>query len=75
MNKIINVFKSHTSLFLMVALTLGLAPFFPEPHIWGKIKWVLGGAVGMKLMDWGDLIFHGIPWLLLMISLGLKLKS
>ena len=75
MLKIINVFKSHTSLFLMATLTLGLAPFFPEPHIWGKIKWVLGGAVGMELMDWGDLILHSIPWLLLVISLGLKLKS
>lgn len=44
-------------------LTLGLAPFFPEPHIIGKIRWALGGAHGMKLIDWGDLLFHGAPWL------------
>ncbi len=54
---------------LMLCLTLGLAPFFPEPHIWGKILWVSGGAVGMKFMDWGDLLMHGFPWLLL-IRLG-----
>jgi len=52
-------------LLLMICLTLGLAPFFPEPHIWGKIKWVFGGAKGMQTMDWLDLIWHGWPWLLL----------
>ncbi len=48
---------------LVAALTLGLAPFFPEPHIWGKIKWVAGGAVGMKPLDWFDLVLHGAPWI------------
>lgn len=50
----------------ILCLTLGLAPFFPEPHIWGKIKWVRGGAVGMGPLDWFDLAFHGLPWLLLL---------
>ena len=50
---------------LMVSLTLGLAPFFPEPHIVGKIRWVAGGAVGMTGMDWFDLFLHGTPWLVL----------
>ncbi|NVK48787.1 MAG: hypothetical protein HWE09_03395 [Cyclobacteriaceae bacterium] len=50
---------------LILTMTLGLAPFFPEPHFFGKVRWVLGGAVGMKLIDWGDLIFHGFPWVLL----------
>ena len=52
-------------LILLLCLTLGLAPFFPEPHIWGKIKWIAGGAVGMKVSDWFDLLFHGFPFLLL----------
>ena len=47
------------------SLTLGLAPFFPEPHILGKIRWILGGAVGMKTLDWFDFIMHGTPWFLL----------
>ena len=50
---------------LMTSLTLGLAPFSPEPHIWGKLKWIAGGAKGMTLLDWGDTLMHGIPWLLL----------
>ncbi|WP_342663114.1 hypothetical protein [Rudanella lutea] len=35
----------------------------PEPHLLGKLRWVLGGAVGMQLVDWGDLLMHGAPWL------------
>ena len=54
---------------LIACATLGLAPFFPEPHIWGKIKWVLGGAVGMKLIDWFDLVQHGLPWVWLAYAL------
>ena len=53
----------------VLSLTLGLAPFFPEPHLWGKLVWVWGGAVGMKGADWFDLLFHGLPWLLLIIFL------
>jgi hypothetical protein len=49
-----------------MCFTLGLAPFFPEPHVWGKVKWVAGGAVGMQLMDWLDFLFHGFPWILLL---------
>lgn len=54
-------------LILFGCLTLGLAPFMPEPHIWGKLKWIAGGAVGMKPMDWFDFLFHGLPWFLLII--------
>ena len=46
----------------IASLTLGLAPFTPEPHVLGKIRWLAGGAVGMQGMDWLDLAFHGIPW-------------
>lgn len=49
----------------MACVTLGLAPFFPEPHIWGKVKWILGGAAGMQPMDWFDTLLHGLPWVLL----------
>ncbi len=66
---------SRIPLFLVISLSLGLAPFFPEPHIFGKVKWLLGGAVGMKPMDWFDLLLHGTPWLLLIGTLGLELKQ
>lgn len=55
----------------MLSLTLGLAPFFPEPHLVGKIRWMLGGAVGMQPMDYFDLCLHGAPWMGLMV-IGIK---
>lgn len=54
---------------LLASLTLGLAPFVPEPHLFGKLRWVAGGAVGMQLVDWGDLLLHGAPWLWLAVAL------
>ena len=57
----------------MASLTLGLAPFYPEPHIVGKLRWLVGGAQGMQAMDWFDLLLHGSPWLLLLVSLGISI--
>lgn len=54
---------------ILLALTLGLAPFFPEPHIWGKIKWLWGGGIGMQSMDYFDVVLHGTPWVYLIIVL------
>ena len=51
---------------LLLCLTLGLAPFFPEPHIWGKVKWISGGAVGMNAKDWFDVAMHGSPFIYLL---------
>jgi len=50
----------------LLCLTLGLAPFFPEPHIWGKLKWILGGATRMQFKDWFDVLLHGFPFVLLL---------
>ncbi|MEQ8908501.1 MAG: hypothetical protein RIC95_04885 [Vicingaceae bacterium] len=60
---------------ILLCLTLGLAPFYPEPHIWGKLKWLSGGAVGMQAMDWLDLLMHGTPWLLLIYTLSWKVGA
>lgn len=65
---------NNGKIILILCLTLGLAPYFPEPHIVGKLKWVAGGATGMKLMDWFDLLFHGFPFVLLLLYIFLKLK-
>lgn len=61
--------KYLLSIFI-ACLTLGLAPFFPEPHIVGKIRWVAGGAVGMQATDWFDLLLHGAPWIALIVVGG-----
>ncbi len=53
---------------LIASLTLGLAPFVPEPHIVGKLRWVLGGAQGMGVVDWWDLVMHGAPWVWLGVA-------
>ena len=58
-------FINDWKIIFLLCLTLGMAPFFPEPHIWGKIKWIMGGAKGMALTDWFDVLFHGFPFLLL----------
>lgn len=62
-------------MWLLVSLTLGLAPFVPEPHLFGKVRWVLGGAEGMKAMDWFDLVQHGAPWLLFLRAAIRQIKS
>ena len=62
-------------LWLVVSLTLGLAPFVPEPHIVGKLRWLMGGAVGMKPIDWFDLVQHGFPFLLLFRALLIKFRK
>jgi hypothetical protein len=60
---------------ILLCLLLGLAPFFSEPHLWGKILWVAGGAIGMGTMDWLDLFWHGFPWVLLARLGVLELKK
>ena len=67
--KILNDWK----LIILACLTLGLAPFFPEPHIVGKLKWIAGGAVGMQPMDWFDVLLHGFPWVLLLRLIIIKI--
>lgn len=62
-------------IWLLASLTLGLAPFTPEPHVWEKIQWVYSGAQGMKLIDWFDLVLHGTPWVMLLISVVNKFKK
>lgn len=58
---------------VILCLTLGLAPFAPEPHILGKIRWLLGGAEGMQMMDYFDLLLHGLPWVYLLYVLFRRL--
>ncbi|MEY3532749.1 MAG: hypothetical protein RI979_773 [Pseudomonadota bacterium] len=56
------------SLIVLACLTLGLAPFFPEPHIWEKLKMLVAGDL-VKPVDVFDLLMHAAPF----VVLGLKL--
>jgi hypothetical protein len=55
-------------LFVIAALTLGLAPFTPEPHLWEKLKMLWFGTL-VRPIDIFDLLLHATPWALL----GLKI--
>ncbi|MDA7428610.1 RND transporter [Primorskyibacter aestuariivivens] len=55
---------------LLLALTLGLAPFVPEPHIWEKLSMLAAGKLRAPI-DMLDLAMHGAPWLLLLAK-GLR---
>ncbi|NCA68804.1 MAG: RND transporter [Sphingobacteriia bacterium] len=57
------------SVLLIVALTLGLSPFFPEPHLWEKLKMLAVGEL-VRPLDIFDLLLHGVPWILLILKLG-----
>jgi hypothetical protein len=61
--------KQNLKMALLLSLTLGLAPFVPQPHIIGKIKWVWGGGHGMSFMDVLDLMMHGAPWIYLVFTI------
>ena len=58
------------SVLLIASLTLGLAPFTPEPHIWEKLKMLAAGDL-TRAIDVFDLLMHGAPWLLLLLKVTL----
>ena len=52
------------TLLIFASLTLGLAPFVPEPHIWEKLKMLAAGTLS-KPIDIFDLCLHALPFVLL----------
>ncbi len=55
-------------LVIVAVLTLGLAPFLPEPHIWEKLKMLVSGTL-TRPVDMFDFIFHAAPWLIAVLKL------
>jgi hypothetical protein len=51
-----------------LALTLGLAPFVPEPHIVEKLRMLSEGTLRRPL-DIFDFCLHAAPWLLLIAKI------
>lgn len=66
-------FLNNWRIIILLCVTLGLAPLFPEPHLWGKIKWIAGGTIGMQAEDWFDVFLHGLPFILLLRLLIINL--
>lgn len=50
---------------LIASLTLGLAPFVPQPHVWEKLTWLMTGRE-FAMIDIFDLLLHGAPWVWLL---------
>ncbi len=53
---------------LILAIPLALAPFFPEPHLWQKLKMLADGSLHQPI-DIFDLFMHGSGIILLAIKL------
>ncbi len=56
----------------IACLTLGLAPFVPEPHIWEKLKMLTAGTL-VKPIDMFDLLLHGTPFIVAALKLVAEL--
>ena len=60
--------KIPLTLLIVLCLTLGLAPFMPEPHLLEKLKMLVAGEL-VEPIDIFDLLMHGAPWVLLAFKL------
>ena len=54
---------------LVIAIWLAVAPLFPEPHLWEKLKMLAAGTLTRPL-DIFDLLMHATPVLLLVWRLA-----
>ncbi len=54
--------------FIAICASLGMAPFFPEPHVWEKLQMLVDGSL-IRSVDIFDLLMHGIPWILLLFKI------
>lgn len=50
---------------VLACLTLGLAPYWPWPHLLTKTLWILRGGKGFDWADGLDLAVHALPWFFL----------
>lgn len=54
---------------IIIALVLGLAPFFPEPHLFEKMRMLKHGTL-VRPVDIFDLLLHLAPFALLLAKLA-----
>ena len=74
MKKILSlIYKLDWPIILIMCATLGLAPFSP-PHIVEKISLLINGEL-IKPLDWFDLFFHGLPWIILTLKAVVHFKK
>jgi hypothetical protein len=59
---------------ILLCLTLGLSPFFPEPHVWEKLKMLAAGQL-TQLIDIFDLLFHAAPFAVALLKAVWSLRQ
>jgi len=60
----------HWGMLIAAALLLGLAPFWPEPHLVQKLRMLVHGELSRPI-DIFDLFWHGWP----LLWIGLRLAT
>ncbi|MDE2445284.1 MAG: RND transporter [Alphaproteobacteria bacterium] len=74
MNNIFDYIQSLPWFVIILAcLTLGFAPFVPEPHIFEKLRMLSRGEL-VRPLDIFDLLFHALPFIVVAIKLGLMVR-
>lgn len=58
---------------IVAAMLLGMAPFFPQPHLVQKIGFLMNGTLS-KPIDIFDLFFHSSMLVLLLLKVGVHAK-
>ena len=53
---------------VILGLALGFAPFYPEPHLWQKLKMLADGTL-TRPIDIFDLLFHAAGPTVLVIKI------
>jgi len=59
---------------IVLCLTLGLAPFVPQPHVVEKLRMLVAGTL-VRPIDIFDLLMHGAPFVLLAIKAMMDLRG
>lgn len=62
------------SVVILLCVTLGLAPFTPEPHIVEKLRMLVQGAL-VKPIDIFDLAMHATPFIVAMLKAWRSLQA
>lgn len=52
---------------IVTVLTIGLAPYVPQPHVVEKLNMLVEGSLA-KPIDIFDFLMHGTPWVLLILK-------
>jgi hypothetical protein len=71
MNALALIDRLPWSVVIIACLTLGLAPFVPEPHIWEKLKMLAAGSL-RRPIDIFDLLLHASPFIVAAVKLAVS---